>query len=58
MGWWFRRRRRRYYYDYQISRALVAFGAGLFLALFCSARLALLIAVIALIYIGIRCRPF
>jgi len=57
MGWWYRRRRRRYY-DFQISRAILAFGAGFLLALFCSAKLSLLIAVIALIYIGIRCRPW
>lgn len=34
----------------------VAFGAGLFLALFCSVRFALFVAAIALIYLGITYR--
>ena len=34
-----------------------AFGAGLFLALFCSLKFALLVAAIALIYLGLTFRP-
>lgn len=35
----------------------IAFGLGLFLALFCSVRFALFLAAVALIYIGITFRP-
>lgn len=52
MGLFRRRYRRRHYYEHCIPRVCVAFGAGLLTALFFSAKLALLIAVIALIYIG------
>lgn len=34
----------------------IAFGAGLFLALFCSIKFALFVAAIALIYLGITFR--
>jgi len=59
MGWWFRRRRRRYYYNYgfRMPGIAIAFGAGLFLALFGSIKIALLIAAIAIVYC-IFCRPW
>lgn len=39
-----------------LPAALIAFSLGIFLALFCSARLIVLIAAIALIYVGLNNR--
>ncbi len=52
-----RRRARRYRGNDSMAAIAIAFGVGLILALFCSVKLALLVAAIALIYIGCRFKP-
>jgi len=47
------KRRRGYYRWGRIPVFLIAFGLGLFLALTASLRLALVVAAIALVYVGI-----
>gem|GEM_PF-925567 len=49
-----RRNRRKRARREELAKFMVAFGAGLILALFCSVRLTLFIAAAALVYFGLN----